>query len=174
VLSQGSAKTVINAVGQASLRSSRPGAGAPRRGGRHGGSRGRNLSASQRKLSETLGALRVDAGRNQGELARQIAFDRTTVSHAERGTQVPSVVFWQACDDALRAHGALVRLYATWKAARQQKMDEQAAQLRSERLTRTEVLHAVASLAESPQDTRFNAGDADGPGPAGCHRAAPA
>lgn len=66
------------------------------------------ISDGKRHSGAALAELRAAAGLAQGELALAIAYDRTTVAHAERGRQVPAVEFWQACDDRLGARGQLV------------------------------------------------------------------
>jgi tetratricopeptide (TPR) repeat protein len=60
----------------------------------------------------------VSAGLSQTELARRISFHRTTVTHAERGSQVPAAPFWAACDALLGAEGTLVSLHEAWRKAK--------------------------------------------------------
>jgi transcriptional regulator with XRE-family HTH domain len=51
-----------------------------------------------RQLGTALGEWRKLSGLNQTQLARRLTYDRTTVAHAERGTQIPAEEFWQVCE----------------------------------------------------------------------------
>jgi transcriptional regulator with XRE-family HTH domain len=66
-----------------------------------------NIAAMQRELGRQLAALRREAGLTQHDLAALAGFSRTTVSLAEIGRQSQAREFWQACDKALDAGGAL-------------------------------------------------------------------
>src|SRR5258708_34071623 len=66
-----------------------------------------NLDTMQRELGGALEALRREAGLTQHGLAALAGFSRTTVSLAEIGRQSQAREFWQACDKALDAGGAL-------------------------------------------------------------------
>ncbi|HEY8201019.1 MAG TPA: helix-turn-helix transcriptional regulator [Actinomycetota bacterium] len=69
-------------------------------------------------LGAALAEWRAKAGLSQTELADRVAYHRTTVTHAERGSHVPAAPFWKACDALLGAGGALVRLYEAWRETR--------------------------------------------------------
>jgi tetratricopeptide (TPR) repeat protein/DNA-binding XRE family transcriptional regulator len=70
------------------------------------------------RLAARLAALRSAVGLNQGQLATRINYSRTTLVHAERGRQVPALVFWQLCDEELGANGELIELYESYRAMR--------------------------------------------------------
>jgi transcriptional regulator with XRE-family HTH domain len=74
-----------------------------------------------RQLGESLTIFRESAGFSQAELGRQITYDRTTVSHAERGSHIPGREFWQACDSLLSADGTLRARYERWQQARREE-----------------------------------------------------
>lgn len=84
-------------------------------------STGDALAQLKRRLGSSLAEHRVAAGLTQGQLAATIAYDRTTVAHAERGRQVPAVEFWRACDNALGAAGHLVGQYGNWLSAKERE-----------------------------------------------------
>jgi DNA-binding XRE family transcriptional regulator len=100
------------------------------------------IDQARRRLADALVTFRRDTALKQADLARRIAFDRTTVSHAERGSQVPAIEFWQSCDEVFQTDGTLVRLYDEWKSARQRKADAEAARTRAERHRRAQALRS--------------------------------
>ena len=51
------------------------------------------------------------AGFNQHQLAKEIHFGRSTIANAETGYSMCSRTFWERCDQALQADGALLRGY---------------------------------------------------------------
>jgi hypothetical protein len=87
------------------------------------------------QLGELLTHWRESAGLSQAELGQGIAYDRTTVTHAEHG-QIPAPEFWQACDELLQAQGALVELHAQWLATKEQCRQAAKARAREERRRR--------------------------------------
>src|SRR5215475_260659 len=60
----------------------------------------------QRRLGQALTEWRKAADLSQGQLARRLSYDRTTVAHAERGAQIPAEDFWRSCDAVLAAEGS--------------------------------------------------------------------
>ncbi len=69
------------------------------------------ITEAKRALGRQLAALRDAVGINQHQLAKQIHFGRSTIANAETGYSTCSRRFWQQCDTALDAHGALLRAY---------------------------------------------------------------
>jgi Helix-turn-helix domain/Bacterial regulatory proteins, gntR family len=70
-----------------------------------------------RALSAGLAAYRHAAGVTQRDLAALVGRSVTTVGHAETGRIWQSRQFWENCDKALDAHGALLRLHDAYRAA---------------------------------------------------------
>jgi DNA-binding transcriptional regulator YhcF (GntR family) len=70
-----------------------------------------------RALSAGLAARRHAAGLTQTELAALVGRSVTTVGHAETGRTWQSRQFWENCDKALDAHGALLRMHDAYRAA---------------------------------------------------------
>jgi hypothetical protein len=97
------------------------------------------------QLGEALTEWRERAGFKQTELARRITYDRTTVCHAERGGQIPAAEFWQTCDQALGAHGALIALYEQWQATKHDQAEA----------ARRRTLHSSAALQPSVLDELY-------------------
>ena len=111
----------------------------------------------RRRLGEALAAGRAAAGLNQTELARRLKYDRTTVAHAERGAQIPAAEFWQACERLLKAEGLLLRLYAEWQQAKDDKAADTAAWARAEQRVRL----ADRGVHESGRDAVLGVADSD-------------
>lgn len=65
------------------------------------------LVEQQRELGRYLAALRKAAGLYQSDIARAVPCHRTTVSHAEAGSQLPDSYFWELADQVTDANGAL-------------------------------------------------------------------
>lgn len=70
-----------------------------------------HLAEQQRKLGRYLAALREAAGLCQGDIARAVPCHRTTVAHAEAGSQLPDATFWEIADRVVGADGALIAKY---------------------------------------------------------------
>ncbi|MGH3575675.1 MAG: helix-turn-helix domain-containing protein, partial [Pseudonocardiaceae bacterium] len=66
---------------------------------------------SIRTLGRYLTALREAAGLYQSDIARAVPCHRTTVTHAEAGSQLPDATFWEIADRVVGANGALVASY---------------------------------------------------------------
>jgi transcriptional regulator with XRE-family HTH domain len=105
----------------------------------HGASRSERIWEQRRALGRRLAALRSRAGFSQWEFAPLTGYSRSTLSDAELGRHRLRREFWQRCDDALRADGALIAAYdrievqasAARRSARSQAQaarDEQASQ----------------------------------------------
>jgi tetratricopeptide (TPR) repeat protein len=69
------------------------------------------ISEAKRALGRQLAACRDAAGLNQHQLAPRIHFGRSTIANAETGHSICSRTFWERCDQALHAAGALLRGY---------------------------------------------------------------
>ncbi|MGH3692613.1 MAG: helix-turn-helix domain-containing protein, partial [Pseudonocardiaceae bacterium] len=67
-----------------------------------------HLVEQQRALGRYLTALRDAAGLFQADIARAVPCHRTTVTHAEAGSQLPASDFWETADRLLGANGALI------------------------------------------------------------------
>ncbi len=77
----------------------------------HGSSRSERIWEQRRALGRRLAALRSRAGFSQWEFAPLTGYSRSTLSDAELGRHRLRREFWQRCDDALRADGALIAAY---------------------------------------------------------------
>jgi hypothetical protein len=97
--------------------------------------RGDPVAAARRRLGGALIAWRESAGISQTELARRINYDRSSVSHTERGGQTPAADFWRACDTVLNTGGELASLHLTWWTAKQHRLAADQARRRATRLS---------------------------------------
>jgi transcriptional regulator with XRE-family HTH domain len=77
------------------------------------------LAEQQRALGRHLATLREAAGLYQTDIARAVPCHRTTVTHAEAGSQLPDADFWETADRAVGAHGALIAEYDAFIQARE-------------------------------------------------------
>lgn len=78
-----------------------------------------SIDEQRRALGELLAAFRKAANLTQGQLANLAFHDRTKVTHIENGRARADERFWQACDDAVNANGALVTAFHDLEAAKQ-------------------------------------------------------
>jgi DNA-binding XRE family transcriptional regulator len=77
-----------------------------------------DIAAKRVALGEQLAALREAADMRQGELARVVFRDRTTVVHIEKGRARADEQFWIAADDAVKAGGVLLKAFRELDAAK--------------------------------------------------------
>lgn len=70
-----------------------------------------HLAERQRKLGRYLAALCEAAGLYQVDVARAVPCHRTTVTHAEAGSQLPDAHFWEIADRIVGANGTLTASY---------------------------------------------------------------
>jgi transcriptional regulator with XRE-family HTH domain len=77
----------------------------------HTAGRSERIWEQRRALGRRLAALRSRAGFSQWEFAPLTGYSRSTLSDAELGRHRLRREFWQRCDDALRADGALIAAY---------------------------------------------------------------
>ena len=118
----------------------------------HGASRSERIWEQRRALGRRLAALRSRAGFSQWEFAPLTGYSRSTLSDAELGRHRLRREFWQRCDDALRADGALIAAY--------DRIEVQASAAR--RSARSQ----AQAAREEQASQRLHALLPDGPGPA--------
>jgi len=78
-----------------------------------------DITARRQALGERLAVFREAADLRQGELARLVFRDRTTVNHIEKGRARGDEQFWRDADHAVNASGTLLRTFRELEAARQ-------------------------------------------------------
>jgi transcriptional regulator with XRE-family HTH domain len=76
-----------------------------------GRGRSERIWEQRQALGRRLAALRSRSGFSQWEFAPLTGYSRSTLSDAELGRHRLRREFWQRCDDALRADGALTAAY---------------------------------------------------------------
>jgi transcriptional regulator with XRE-family HTH domain len=117
----------------------------------HGASRSERIWEQRRALGRRLAALRSRAGFSQWEFAPLTGYSRSTLSDAELGRHRLRREFWQRCDDALRADGALIAAYdriEVQASAARRSARSQAQAAREEQASQR--LHALLPDAPSP------------------------
>ncbi|HEY0717110.1 MAG TPA: helix-turn-helix transcriptional regulator [Streptosporangiaceae bacterium] len=77
----------------------------------HTAGRSERIWEQRQALGRRLAALRSRAGFSQWEFAPLTGYSRSTLSDAELGRHRLRREFWQRCDDALQADGALISAY---------------------------------------------------------------
>lgn len=96
-----------------------------------------HLAEQQRTLGRYLAALREAAGLYQTDIAHAVPCHRTTVTHAEAGSQLPDAIFWEVADRVVGANGALISRY-------DQLIQAKSAHLAQQQATRRARAHATA------------------------------
>lgn len=91
----------------------------------------------RRSLGVQLATFRQAAELTQGQLAKRVICDRTTIVHIERGRARGDERFWRTVDDACDAGGALLAAY----------LDLEAAKAEHEQRTREQHLASVRAKA---------------------------
>jgi hypothetical protein len=117
----------------------------------HGASRSERIWEQRQALGRRLAALRSRAGFSQWEFAPLTGYSRSTLSDAELGRHRLRREFWQRCDDALRADGALIAAYdriEVQASAARRSARSQAQAARDEQAS--ERLHALLPDAPGP------------------------
>lgn len=104
------------------------------------------LTEQQRALGRYLRVLREAASLYQADIARAVPCDRTTVTHAEAGSQLPASDFWEKADQLVGAKGALIAKYDELISARTAYLDEQQAKRRTRAQATLEQLTADTSV----------------------------
>jgi tetratricopeptide (TPR) repeat protein len=110
-----------------------------------------HLADQQRTLGRYLAALRQAAGLYQADIARVAPCHRTTVTHAEAGSQLPDVYFWEIADRIVGANGALLAGYDQLLHAKAAHLAEQQAKRRARAQITAQQLTAAPSLASAGQ-----------------------
>lgn len=90
-----------------------------------------NLAEQQRTLGRYLAALREAAGLHQTDIARAVPCHRTTVAHAEAGSQLPDAIFWEVADRVVGADRALIAHYDQFIQAKSAHHAQQQAERRA-------------------------------------------
>lgn len=99
------------------------------------------LAEQQRALGLHLAALREAAGLYQTDIAHSVPCHRTTVTHAEAGSQLPEARFWETADRVVGANGALITRYDAFIRAKQAHAAKQQAQRRAKAEATARQLH---------------------------------
>jgi tetratricopeptide (TPR) repeat protein len=90
-----------------------------------------HLAEQQRTLGRYLAALREAAGLHQTDIARAVPCHRTTVAHAEAGSQLPDAIFWEVADRVVGAKGVLIARYDQFIEAKSAHFAQQQAERRA-------------------------------------------
>ncbi|WP_180214577.1 helix-turn-helix domain-containing protein [Phytohabitans suffuscus] len=122
------------------------------------------ITEAKRALGHQLAACREAAGFNQHRLAEEITFGRSTIANVETGYSTCSRTFWERCDHALRAGGALLRGYDDLQALIGVSRMQAAELAEAKRVAKFRELHAGGSLAD---DNQSRSAVADARSPAG-------
>lgn len=102
------------------------------------------LAEQQRVLGRYLAALREAAGLWQTDIARAVPCHRTSVTHAEAGSQLPEAHFWETADRVVGANGALIARYDALIQAKQAHAAKLQAQRRAKAQATVQQLHAAS------------------------------
>ncbi len=123
-----------------------------------------HLSDQQRALGRYLATLREAAGLHQADIARAVPCHRTTVTHAEAGSQLPSSDFWETADRVVDANGDLLARYDELIQAKTAHLADQQAKRRARAQATAQQLTATPS--QRPEQARRNGAASDLPAPA--------
>lgn len=99
-----------------------------------------HLAEQQRILGRYLAALREAVGLYQADIARAVPCHRTTVTHAEAGSQLPDATFWEITDRVVGANGALIASYDRLVQAKSAHLAHQQAKRRARAQTTAQQL----------------------------------
>jgi transcriptional regulator with XRE-family HTH domain len=116
------------------------------------------LTEQQLALGRYLRVLREAASLYQMDIAQAVPCDRTTVTHAEAGSQLPASDFWEKADQLVGADGALIARYDELVGAKTAYLAEQQAKRRARAQATVEQLAADPSL-KSEQACRDGSDD---------------
>jgi len=105
-----------------------------------------HLAERQQKLGRYLAALRKAAGLYQVDVARAVPCHRTTVTHAEAGSQLPDAYFWEITDRIVGANGTLAASYDELIQAKAAHLAEQQAKRRARAQATAQQLAPAFSL----------------------------
>lgn len=118
-----------------------------------------HLAEQQQKLGRYLAALREAAGLYQTDIARAVPCHRTTVAHAESGSQLPDAIFWEVADRAVGAKGGLIARYDQFIQAKSAHLAQQQANRRARAQVTAQQLAADPSLGPDRAAPIFHARD---------------
>lgn len=116
-----------------------------------------HLAEQQRTLGRHLAALRETAGLYQADIARAVPCHRTTVTHAEAGSQLPAGDFWEIADRLVGANGALLARYDELIQAKAAHLAEQQAKQRARARVTAQQLTAASPLKSELRSPAFPA-----------------
>ena len=124
----------------------------------HAAGRSERIWEQRRALGRRLAALRSRSGFSQWEFAPLTGYSRSTLSDAELGRHRLRREFWQRCDDALRAEGALIAAYdrieaQATAARRSARSQEQVARERQASQRLHALIPGLPDAAAGPPDT---------------------
>lgn len=119
----------------------------------------RHLTEQQQKLGRYLAALREAASLYQTDIARAVPCHRTTVAHAEAGSQLPDAIFWEVADRVVGAKGILVARYDQFIQAKSAHLAQQQANRRAQAQVTVQRLAAGPSLSPDRASPMFRARD---------------
>ncbi|HET9255286.1 MAG TPA: helix-turn-helix transcriptional regulator, partial [Pseudonocardiaceae bacterium] len=109
-----------------------------------------HLAEQQRTLGRYLAALREAAGLHQADIARVVPCHRTTVAHAEAGSQLPDAIFWETADRVVGADGDLIASYDQFIQAKSAHLIQQQAMRRARAQATAQQLAADPSSRPDP------------------------
>jgi hypothetical protein len=112
-----------------------------------------HLAEQQRELGRYLATLREAAGLYQADIARAVPCHRTTVTHAETGSQLPAGDFWEIADRLVGANGALITRYDGLIHAKTAHLAEQQAKRRARAQATAQQLTATPPLRPERRET---------------------
>lgn len=118
-----------------------------------------HLAEEQQKLGRYLAALREAAGLYQTDIARAVPCHRTTVAHAEAGSQLPDAIFWEVADRVVGAKGGLIFRYDQFIQAKSAHLAQQQANRRARAQATVQRLAAGPSLSPDHAPPMFRARD---------------
>jgi len=118
-----------------------------------------HLAEAQQRLGRYLAALREAAGLYQTDIARAVPCHRTTVAHAEAGSQLPDAVFWEVADRVVGAQGGLIACYDQFIDAKSAHRAQQQAHRRAQAQVTAQQLKADSSVGPDRAAPVFPAGD---------------
>ena len=118
-----------------------------------------HLAEAQQRLGRYLAALREAAGLYQTDIARAVPCHRTTVAHAEAGSQLPDAVFWEVADRVVGAQGVLIARYDQFIDAKSAHRAQQQAHRRAQAQVTAQQLEADSSVGPDRAAPVFPAGD---------------
>jgi transcriptional regulator with XRE-family HTH domain len=86
------------------------------------------ITAQRRALGSRLAAFRKAEGQTQAQLAKRLHYERTSITHLERGSQPAPRHFWDHADRVLNANGSLLAAFDELERARAAEAREAGAQ----------------------------------------------